>query len=165
MHAPENERDAFRRPVVIEFRSRLVTVLELKLERVVRLHVLSAELSRQIPVVLEDALRALRHCGPACEGAPSERERTVRRAEVLLAPALIEQVEEIENVELHRELLPAVLRQILLDRHIDDLRPRRPTRVALHDPATLLAKARGILNQRLERILLLRDREGSAGGH
>src|SRR6476646_11873506 len=114
-------------------------VLELQLERVVRLRVLGVELLERRKG--EDRLGAVRElewlarCGDSI--AACEQARAEGAPKILRAPILVQQVEEVENIELEDHVLPPHRRQRLPYRRVHEFRPRRTAGVAGHDSSAL----------------------------
>src|SRR5699024_9597895 len=79
----------------------------------------------------------------------------------LLAPVLVEQVAEVEDVPLYRHSLAAHGGKPLPDGDVDQVRERVAAGVARHDPAALTAEARRVRDEVLQ---LLRLRGGRARG-
>src|SRR5690606_4795568 len=78
------------------------------------------------------------------------RERRAQRGQLDQAPIPVQEVEEVEDVELHRELVPTELRDRLPDRDVQPVLERAPAAVPLHDLAALLVQAALLLDEVLE---------------
>src|SRR5690606_39772849 len=68
------------------------------------------------------------------------------------APILVQEVEEVEDVELHAHLVPAELRDRLPDREVQPVLERAAAAVPLHDLAALLVQAGLLVDELLERL-------------
>src|SRR6185437_6841443 len=79
-------------------------------------------------------------------------ERRVERRELDQTPVLVQEVEEVEHIDLQRELVPAVLRDRLPDGDVEPVLGRAAAAVALHDVAALLGQARLGVDETVERL-------------
>src|SRR5688500_2289440 len=69
------------------------------------------------------------------------REVLVGTRQADLAPILVEQVQEIHDVELHRQPLTANRRKMLAKSDVEAILPRAAAAVALHDLPALIVEA------------------------
>src|SRR6267378_3909594 len=84
---------------------------------------------------------AQRACvAPGLAQRPLIGERGAERRQPDLAPVLVQEVEEVEEVELQRELVPPVLRDRLPEGDVEPVLGGAAAAVALHDVAALLAR-------------------------